>query len=148
MTTSEAYEFLDSIRRMEAEIMKKQLQHDELRSCLLPAGIRYDLDKVQSSPSDRMSVIEAKVVDLGREIEDLKMRKAKLIVEVNAAVTQLGNDTEEIILLGFYVGRLPARRLADMLHYTVRGIYKAKRRAVIHLAQKCSLSSPSDSGII
>ena len=148
MTISEAYAFLDSIRKTEAEIVKKQLQHDELQSCLLPAGIRYDLDRVQSSPSDRMSEIGAKIVDLEREIEDLKMRKAKLIVEINAAVTQLGNDTEEIILLGFYVGRLPARRLADMLHYTVRGIYKAKRRAVAHLAQKCSLSSPSDSGII
>lgn len=144
MTIAEAYAFLDSIRRTEAEIVKKQLQHDELQSCLLPVGIRYDLDKVQSSPSDRMSEIEAKVVDLEREIADLRALKAQLIVEVNAAIVSLENDTEQMILLGFYVGRLPGSKVAEIVHYSVRGVYKAKARAVRHLAEKCSLSSVPD----
>lgn len=141
MTISEAYAFLDSIRRTEAEIVKKQLQHDELQSCLLPAGIRYDLDRVQSSPSDRMSEIGAKVVDLEREILDLRDLKAQQIIAVNDAITQLENDTEQIILLAFYVGRLPARKVAEIVHYTIRGVFKAKHRAVVHLSEKCSQSS-------
>ena len=39
MTTSEAYAFLNSIRKIENEIVKLQLQHDELQSCLLPKAI-------------------------------------------------------------------------------------------------------------
>lgn len=141
MTTSEAYAFLNSIRKIENEIVKLQLQHDELQSCLLPKGITYDGDRVQTSPEDKMLEIASRVLDMEKEIRDLKQRKAKRIVEVNNAIARLDNDTEQVILLGFYVGRLSAYKIADLVHYSVRGVYKAKHRAVIHLAEKCAQSS-------
>lgn len=141
MTTSEAYAFLNSIRKIENEIVKLQLQHDELQSCLLPKAITYDGDRVQTSPEDKMLEIASRVLDMEKEIRDLKQRKAKRIVEVNNAIARLDNDTEQVILLGFYVGRLSAYKIADLVHYSVRGVYKAKHRAVIHLAEKCAQSS-------
>lgn len=141
MTTSEAYAFLNSIRKIENEIVKLQLQHDELQSCLLPKAITYDGDRVQTSPEDKMLEIASRVLDMEKEIRDLKQRKAKRIVEVNTAIARLDNDTEQVILLGFYVGRLSAYKIADLVHYSVRGVYKAKHRAVIHLAEKCAQSS-------
>lgn len=144
MTVSEAYFYLDSVRRIEAEIVKKQLQHDELQSCLLPRAITYDGDHVQTSPDDAMSKIAAKVVDMEREIRDLRAEKARLIVDINTAIAMLESDTEQMILLGFYVGRLPASRIAEIVHYSVRGVYKAKARAVRHLAEKCAQSSVPD----
>lgn len=141
MTTSEAYAFLNSIRKIENEIVKLQLQHDELQSCLLPKAITYDGDRVQTSPEDKMLEIASRVLDMEKEIRDLKQRKAKHIVEVNNAIARLDNDTEQVILLGFYVGRLSAYKIADLVHYSVRGVYKAKHRAVIHLAEKCAQSS-------
>ena len=141
MTTSEAYAFLNSIRKIENEIVKLQLQHDELQSCLLPKAITYDGDRVQTSPEDKMLEIASRVIDMEKEIRDLKQRKAKRIVEVNTAIARLDNDTEQVILLGFYVGRLSAYKIADLVHYSVRGVYKAKHRAVIHLAEKCAQSS-------
>lgn len=142
MTISEAYEFLDSVRKMEAEIMKKQLQHDELQSCLLPKAITYDSDRVQTSPDDAMSKIASRVLDLEKEIRQMRARKANRIVTVSTAISKLENDTEQIILMAFYVGRLPASRIAEITHYTVRGVYKVKHRAVVHMAEKCSQSSP------
>ena len=141
MTTSEAYAFLNSIRKIENEIVKLQLQHDELQSCLLAKAITYDGDRVQTSPEDKMLEIASRVLDMEKEIRDLKQRKAKRIVEVNNAIARLDNDTEQVILLGFYVGRLSAYKIADLVHYSVRGVYKAKHRAVIHLAEKCAQSS-------
>lgn len=141
MTTSEAYAFLNSIRKIENEIVKLQLQHDELQSCLLPKAITYDGDRVQTSPEDKMLEIASRVLDMEKEIRDLKQRKAKRIVEVNTAIARLDNDTEQVILLGFYVGRLSAYKIADLVHYSVRGVYKAKHRAVIHLAEKCAQST-------
>lgn len=141
MTTSEAYDFLNSVRRTEIAILKLQLQHDELQSCLLPKAITYDGDRVQTSPEDKMLEIASRVLDMEKEIRDLKRRKAALIVEVNDAIARLDNDTEQVILLGFYVGRLPAIKIADLVHYSVRGVYKAKHRAVIHLAAKCTQST-------
>lgn len=141
MTTREAYDFLNSVRRTEIAILKLQLQHDELQSCLLPKAITYDGDKVQTTPEDRMSEIAAQVADMEKQIAALKRRKAKLIIEINAAIAKLDSDVEQMILLGFYVGRLPAVRVAELVHYSIRGVYKVKRRAVVHLAEvytKCS----------
>ena len=142
MTISETYEFLDSVRKMEAEIVKKQLQHDELQSCLLPKAIAYDSDRVQTSPDDAMSKIASQVLDLEKEIRQMRARKANRIVTVSTAISKLESDTEQIILMAFYVGRLPASRIAEITHYTVRGVYKVKHRAVVHMAEKCSQSSP------
>lgn len=141
MTTKEAYAFLNSVRQIEADIVKKQLQHDELQSCLLPKAITYDKDKIQTSPGDMMSETASLVLDLEKDIRKLYARKAQLIVEINDAISQLDSDTEQMILLGFYVGRLPASRVADLVHYSLRGVYKAKRRAVIHLAEVCTKCS-------
>lgn len=140
MTVSEAYAYLNSIRKIENEIVKLQLQHDELQSCLLPRAITYDGDKVQTTPEDKMSEIAGQVLDMEKEIAQLKRRKAKLIIEINAAIRMLDNDVEQVILLGFYVGRLPATKIAEIVHYSVPGIYKIKRRAVVHLAEKCTQS--------
>lgn len=137
MTTREAYDFLNSVRRTEIAILKLQLQHDELQSCLLPRAITYDGDKVQTTPEDKMSEIAGQVLDMEKEIAQLKRRKAKLIIEINAAIAKLDSDVEQMILLGFYVGRLPAVRVAELIHYSIPGLYKAKRRAVAHLAEKC-----------
>ena len=140
MTVSEAYAYLNSIRKIENEIVKLQLQHDELQSCLLPRAITYDGDKVQTTPEDKMSEIAGQVLDMEKEIAQLKRRKAKLIIEINAAIAKLDSDVEQVILLGFYVGRLPATKIAEIVHYSVPGIYKVKRRAVVHLAEKCTQS--------
>lgn len=140
MTTREAYDFLNSVRRTEIAILKLQLQHDELQSCLLPRAITYDGDKVQTTPEDKMSEIAGQVLDMEKEIAQLKRRKAKLIIEINAAIAKLDSDVEQMILLGFYVGRLPAVRVAELIHYSIPGLYKAKRRAVAHLAEKCTQS--------
>lgn len=138
VTISEAYEFLESIRRTEAEIIKLQLRHDELQSCLPPAGIRYDLDRVQSSPSDRMSDIEAQIVDIARDIQRMKEEKAKLIIKVNNAINNLSDDNEQIVLLAYYVGRLPVKRIMEITHYTRTGVYYVRKRAVKHLAEICT----------
>ena len=140
MTVSEAYAYLNSIRKTDSEITKLQFQHDELQSCLLPKAITYDGDRVQTSPEDKMSELAGRVVDMEKQIAELRLRKAQLIVDINAAIRMLDNDVEQVILLGFYVGRLPATKIAEIVHYSVPGIYKVKRRAVVHLAEKCTQS--------
>lgn len=55
MTLDETYDFLMQIRRKEIIIRRKETQRDELRACLLPAAIRYDRDRVQSTPTDKMA---------------------------------------------------------------------------------------------
>ena len=57
----QAYEFLNSARVLHWQWLRLKAKHDELQSCLLPAAIRYDKDKVQTSPEDAMSKIMAEI---------------------------------------------------------------------------------------
>lgn len=138
MTVSETYDFLNAIRKTEAEMVKLRLKHDALQSCLLPQAIRYDGDHVQTSPEDRMSETAAEVVDLEQQIWILNHKRLQQISDISFAIAKLDSDVEQMVLLGFYVGRLPVVKVAEIVHYTERGVYKVKARAVRHLAEKCT----------
>ena len=135
MTVSETYDFLNAIRRTEAEMVKLRLKHDALQSCLLPQAIRYDGDHVQSSPEDRMSETAAEVVELEKQIRSLNRKKLQQIAHISNEIAKLENDTEQMVLLGYYVGRLPGARVAEIVHYSIPGVYKVKARAVRNLAR-------------
>ena len=113
----DTYAFLQQIRRKETEIRRKQLQHDELQSCLLPGAIRYDVDKVQSSPEDPMGKIFAELDDLERQIAELNAEKAKLIHVITV----------------FYIGRRSMRDAARAIDYSSRRAYYFRKQGVIHL---------------
>ena len=66
MDLNETYDFLMQIRRKEIIIRRKETQRDELRACLLPGAIRYDRDRVQSTPTDKMADVIARVDELDR----------------------------------------------------------------------------------
>ena len=135
MTVPEAYAYLQRPRKLQMEIKKLMLKRDALRDCLLPAGIRYDLDKVDSSPSDRMSTLEAEIMDITKEIGQLTEQRLRLIKEIGIDVAKLNNDTEQIVLLGYYIGGHSMKTISEIIHYTVRGANKVKQRAVHHLAE-------------
>lgn len=141
MTIRETYEYLDSIRVTEAAIVKEQILIAEMRSCLLPKAITYDGDRVQTSPSDTMSSIVADIADRERDLERLKARKAELIKDISLAISKLQDDNEQIILIGYYIGRLPMKKVAAMAHYSPRGAYKVKKRAVAKLSKVCTKCS-------
>ena len=74
-------QFLYSIRDEQTEIEELSERIEELEMSLLPGAIRYDKDKVDTSPTDQMSERMASVVDLKTELEkrltDLNRRKLK-----------------------------------------------------------------------
>ena len=135
MTVSETYDFLNAIRRTEAEMVKLRLRHDALQSCLLPQAIRYDGDHVQTSPEDRMSETAAEVIELEKQLRILNRKKIQQIAHVSKEIAKLESDTEQMVLLGYYVGRLSGSRVAEIIHYSIPGVYKVKARAVRNLAR-------------
>lgn len=129
----DTYAFLQQIRRKETEIRRKQLQHDELQSCLLPGAIRYDVDKVQSTPEDPMGKIFAELDDLERQIADLKAEKARLINVIAEAIEQLADEFEKTVLAEFYIGRRSMGDVAKAIDYSPRRAYYFRKQGVIHL---------------
>lgn len=134
MTIKETYNYLLQVRILESKIQNCILQHDTLRSCLLPKGIRYDVDRVISSPSDQMSEIEAKVVDLERKILRLKHEKQTVMVTITKSIYKLSSDNEKTVLLSYYIGRKTVEQIAEEMETSVRNVYYLKRKAISHIS--------------
>lgn len=134
MTIKQTYEYLLQIKILESRIQNAIIQRETLRSCLLPSGIRYDVDKVDTTPSDQMSGIEARVIDLEREIKGMERQKQRLIVQITNAIYRLQNDDEKTVLLAYYIGRKRIEDIADEIPVSVRTAYYIKRKAISHLA--------------
>lgn len=135
MTLNETYDFLMQIRRKEIIIRRKETQRDELRACLLPGAIRYDREKVQSAPTDKMADVIARVDELGREIEQLRREKASLVIVISDAIEKLEDDNEKTVLTEFYIAQAPMTQAADAINYSVRRAYDFRKRGVVHLGE-------------
>lgn len=135
MTLTETYEFLWQIRKTETVIRRKEAQRDELRACLMPGGVSYDRDRVQSSPKDSMTEVMARVVDLDNEIEALRVEKARLIMEISDAIEQLNDENEKTVLTEFYIARAPMSKVATVINYSIRRAYDFRKSGVIHLGE-------------
>lgn len=135
MELNEIYDFLMQIRRKEIIIRRKEMQRDELRACLLPGAIRYDRDRVQSTPTDKMADVIARVDELDREVEQLKHEKAQRILEISNAIEKLEDDTEKVVLTEFYIARAPMSQVAETIHYSIRRAYHFRKAGVTHLGE-------------
>lgn len=140
MTLKDTYKYLESIKKIDNEIRKQQLKHDALQSCLLPKAITYDKDTVQTSPQDKMSEIASEVLDIEKRLDQLIVIKAEKVKEISENISLLENDTEQIVLLGFYVGGLSITAIMDAMHYSERSIYRLRRRGVKRLSEKMSVN--------
>lgn len=132
MTLDETYDFLMQIRRKGIIIRRKETQRDELRACL-PGAIRYDRDRVQSTPTDKMADVIARVDELDREIEQLRREKVTLVIEISDAIEKLEDDNEKTVLTEFYIARAPMTEVADAINYSVRRAYHFRKMGVTHL---------------
>lgn len=134
MDLQETYNYLLQIRRKELTIRRKQLLCEELRSSLGARAIQYDRDRVQTSPVDKVSEIICKVADLEDQIERLQLEKAELIMEINAAIEQLEDDKEAMILTAYYIRRLTMEQVAEEMDYSLQHTYRLRKRGVQHIS--------------
>lgn len=120
----QAYEFLNSARVLHLQWLRLKAKHDELESCLLPAAIRYDKDKVQTSPEDPMSKIVAEINELESRMNLVQYQKAKRIDEIDKVLSSLESEEMRTALTMRYINRITVSDIADAMGYAVPTIYK------------------------
>ena len=135
MTIAETVNYLMGVRSFELTIWRLSLQRDELQSCLLPAGIQYDKDVVQTSLEDKLSTIAGAVIELDQRIQELRQQKARLIMRITASIDRLPDSRERTILVAFYIGRKSIKEIADIITYSESHTYQLRRQGVRHLAE-------------
>lgn len=129
----QAYEFLNSVRVLHWRWLRLKARHDELESCLLPAAIRYDKDKVQTSPDDTISKIIAEINELEVEMGQVQRAKAKRIKEIAAAIHAIPSDEERTALTMRFINRKPVTEIAEAMGYAEPTIYKFMNQGAEHI---------------
>jgi DNA-directed RNA polymerase specialized sigma24 family protein len=120
----QAYTFLNSARVLHWEWLRLKAKHDELESCLLPAAIRYDKDKVQTSPEDPMGKILSEVLELEKEMKKVQLNKSKQIEKIDKEISKLVSDEQRTALTMRYINRVPVTDIAEAMGYAEPTIYK------------------------
>ena len=128
------HEYMMQVRRIELRIRRISLQIEELESSLLPQGIRYDKDKVQTSPEDTLSKIAGRISDLEKQRTQLVWERRLLLLEIQDALDRLDNEQEQIVLEAYYLSRMSMREIADMISYSVRQAYTFRKRGIEKIA--------------
>ena len=120
----QAYDFLNSARVLHLQWLRLKAKHDALEGCLLPAAIRYDRDKVQTSPDDTMSKIVAEINDLEVRMRIVQMAKARRIDEIDQAINAIDSEEQRTALAMRYIDRISVPKIAEDMGYAEPTIYK------------------------
>lgn len=128
-------QFLYSVRDEQKEIEELTDRIYEMRMSLLPSGIRYDTDKVQTSPEDKLSECEAKIADysmlLGQKKEALIQRRQQA-----QGMIDLLEDSRERQVLDIYflsVKRLSMEDVSAMIGYSRKQTFRIYKSALQNL---------------
>lgn len=119
-----AYNYLNSVRVLHWQWLRLKAKHDELQTCLLPAAIRYDKDKVQTSPEDTMSKIVAEITDLEKKMAIVQHTKSVRIEEIAKVINALESDEERTALTMRYINRKSVFDIAEAMGYSEKRIYQ------------------------
>ena len=124
-------EFLNKIRYIDMMINCKLEQVAELRSMLLPSAIRYDKDKVQTSPdADSMSDTMSKVIELEEKINNDIDKLVDLKSVAREKIEQMENEVEKVILYKRYFGNESFENIAVECGYSWRHIHRLHGEAL------------------
>ena len=121
---------LMEVRRLARQIDERNMRLEFLISKMLPSGIRYDLDRVQTSPEDPMSQFAAAIDETEREIIGLRVQLFQAMKEATDLINQLDSDVQRNVLLMYYVSCANIHEIAKKLKYTPDGIYTIRRRGI------------------
>lgn len=125
------------VKREMREVQIKQMQIAQIRSSLLPSGIRYDVDKVQTSPSDPMIRVMARIDEMEREIAgDFEQMQADFS-DARKMIESL-EDSRERSVLTLYFLTPGVERMDDvscMISYSRSRTYEIYNNAINHLSE-------------
>lgn len=95
MTALEALREPKRIEKKMGEVMK---QIEEARLRLMPGGIDYELDRVQTTPRDRFAEVMGEIDDLERKLDDLADQREKSRKRVLLLLDQVTDKDTRIII--------------------------------------------------
>ena len=129
--------FFKTVRNERADIETLQLRIKELQLSLLPRGIRYDSDKVQTSPSDQMLEVAAKVDALERKMQTKLLKLNQDMVRAMEIVQAMPTpEYRQLLTLRYLTGHMSWEEIAEIMGYSQEHVRGYLHRAAIEEARK------------
>lgn len=131
------YKWLNSARTCKHEREEQELKIQELYQRLLPSGISYEKDKVDTSPSDRLTEGFSDIFEEQEKSRALLWDRYYYHVQIIAACNRYITDDKEWFAVAQYYAKCQSpKSLARELGITERQFYRIKRNAVAKLYKK------------
>ena len=127
----QAKDFLDKIRLSEEYIKSKEAELDALRYKASGAGaIRYDKDKVQTSPQSFLEMVMDDIVELSAQIEEDRASMEELLSNAYQIIKRMSDPNQRAVLEWYYIDCVTMEEAADKMYYSRRTIYNLRDQAL------------------
>ena len=128
---AKADKYLYRIRNRETDIRGKRLELEALRYKASGAGaIRYDKERVQSSPQDYMTMAINDAIELERQIKEDEAAVEGLKGEAYAIVRKMENRDGRALIEWFYLNGLSMSETAEFMKMSERNAYYIQEKAL------------------
>ena len=124
-------ENLEKIRAAEKSIASKRMEIEALLYKASGAGaIRYDKDRVQTSPQDFMTMAIADAIKLEKQIHKAEAKIEEMKCMAYSIVRQMDKVEQRAVIEWFYLNGLSMKETAMKLHMSERSAYYLKDDAI------------------
>lgn len=116
--------FLKQIRDVERTLKNKRDELEALRYRASGAGgIRYDKDKVQTSPSDYLSMAIADIIEIEKQIEEDAASVEDIKGSAYAIVRKMESPDQRALIEWFYLNGVSMNETAEHMNMSERTAY-------------------------
>lgn len=138
--TDELYNILMEPERLARQIKRKKLEIEAIEAAVYPAGIRYDRDKVQTSPrDDQIPSVIAKTEQRKEDLKRLTERYNTAMDNRSRLLDKIDQEAADIILAKL-TGHCHWDELERKFHYSRRQLGRIYSRGLNDLENARLLS--------
>lgn len=128
--TNELYQVLNEPSIIKHQIRLIDIQINDTRLMMLPSAIRYDRDKVMSSPSDSMIQFAEKLDELEQKKRNLEKEYLIKRDELVSLVDRLNNKEMKDIMYARYIEDIGLYKMERRVNMSKSKIYQVYSKAI------------------
>lgn len=134
MNQKEMCMYLGRVRNLTRKELKLRRHIEELRYSLLPSGIRYDKDKIQTSPMDQMLEALSEIDHYERE----RLKVVKTLIDIRSIIARkliILPQKEYFVLNEYYLRLRSIKNIADDMECSVQYVYRLRNNGLSMLCK-------------
>ena len=135
MTKGELFKRLHKVEDIDTALRCVQMRIEKLEGCLQGLAIRYDTDKVQTSPKDAVAEVMCDLEGLLKKQARLRIAMTRAVADVANLIDRVDDKKMSLVMHYRYMACLPWREIADKMGYAESHIFKLHGAAIGKILQ-------------